>query len=103
MYNTHTTFYYLKKKGVFQMAKKRVNIYVDEDVYAEFKEIVKDTGETITSVVDHSMKEYIKAIKMLREAGNKDALMDMMRRRFDIQVDELEKDITAHVKAKKDQ
>jgi len=82
------------------MAKKRVNIYVDVDVYAEFKKSVEGTGETITSVVDHAMKEYIKAINMLREAGNKDALMDMMKRRFDIQVDEIEKDINAHLKAK---
>ena len=41
------------------MAKKRINIYVDEDIYKEFKKVCALSGETVTSVVDEAMKEYI--------------------------------------------
>ena len=45
------------------MAKKRINIYVDEDIYKEFKKVCALSGETVTSVVDEAMKQYIDSIK----------------------------------------
>jgi len=83
------------------MAKKRINIYVDEDIYREFKTVVGVTGETVTSVVDQAMKEYIKAMRMILEASDKDALMEMMKKRFEIEMGDVEKGIEEHVKAKK--
>lgn len=83
------------------MAKKRINIYVDEDIYGEFKQVCALTGETVTSVVDQAMKEYISAIKMIIEAGDKDKLMDMLQRRLDIQMNSIEKEIDERLKTQK--
>ena len=47
------------------MAKKRINIYVDDNVYQEFKQVCALTGETVTSVMDEAMKQYIASIKMI--------------------------------------
>jgi len=82
------------------MAKKRINIYVDEDIYREFKQVCALTGETVTSVVDQAMKEYISAIKMIIEAGDKDKLMAMIQRRLDIQMHTIESDIQKHIEQK---
>lgn len=82
------------------MAKKRINIYVDEDIYGEFKQVCALTGETVTSVVDQAMKEYISAIKMIIEAGDKDKLMAMIQRRLDIQMHTIESDIQKHIEQK---
>lgn len=75
------------------MAKKRINIYVDEDVYSEFKKVCALSGETITSVMDEAMKQYISSIKMIMEAGDKDSLMAMLQRRLDVQMTSIEEDI----------
>ena len=83
------------------MAKKRVNIYVDEDVYKEFKGVVALTGETVTSVFDEAMKQYIDSIKMIIEAGDKNTLMDMLQKKLDIQVNKVEEEIDQCLKAKK--
>lgn len=84
------------------MAKKRINIYVDEDIYREFKGTVALTGETVTSVIDEAMKQYIDSVKMIIEAGDKDALMAMIQSRLDIQMTKVEDEIDSHIKAKKD-
>ena len=52
------------------MSKKRINIYVDDIVYQEFKQVCALTGETVTSVLDEAMKQYIDSIKMIIEAGD---------------------------------
>ena len=83
------------------MAKKRINIYVDEDIYAEFKQMCALGGETITSVIDQAMKEYNNAIKMVLEAGDKDKLMAMIQRRLDIQMTTIESDIDKHLESNK--
>lgn len=83
------------------MAKKRINIYVDEDIYKEFKKVCALSGETVTSVVDEAMKEYINAIKMIIEAGDKDKLMAMIQSKLDIQMSTIESDIDKRLKQKK--
>lgn len=83
------------------MAKKRINIYVDDDIYQEFKRVCSFTGETITSVIDHSMKEYISAVKMIIEAGDKDKLMAMLQRRLDVQMNNIESEIDQRLEEKK--
>ena len=75
------------------MPKKRINIYVDDKVYQEFKDICALTGETVTSVIDSAMKEYINAVKMVLEAGDKDKLMALIQRRLDVQMNTIEKEI----------
>ena len=79
--------------GGVLMAKKRINIYVDEDIYSEFKKVCALSGETITSVIDEAMKQYISSIKMIMEAGDKDSLMAMLQRRLDVQMINIEEDI----------
>lgn len=86
---------------VFQVAKKRINIYVDEDIYAEFKKVCALSGETVTGVIDHAMQEYINAIKMIIEAGDKDKLMAMIQRKLDIQMTTIESDIDKQLESKK--
>lgn len=83
------------------MAKKRINIYVDEDIYKEFKKVCALSGETVTSVVDEAMKEYINAIKMIIEAGDKDKLMAMIQSKLDIQMSTIESDIDKRLEQKK--
>lgn len=82
------------------MAKKRINIYVDEDIYKEFKKVCALSGETVTSVVDEAMKEYINAIKMIIEAGDKDKLMAMIQSKLDIQMSTIESDIDKRLEQK---
>ena len=83
------------------MAKKRINIYVDEDIYKEFKKACALSGETITSVVDEAMKQYIDSIKMIIEAGDKESLLAMIQSRLNIQMTSIEKDIDNRLKANK--
>ena len=83
------------------MAKKRINIYVDDEVYQEFKKVCALSGETITNVIDEAMKEYIKAIKMIIEAGDKDKLMAMIQNRLDIQMNTIESEIDKRLDEKK--
>jgi len=83
------------------MAKKRINIYVDEDIYKEFKKVVALTGETVTSVVDESMKQYIDSIKMIIEAGDKDSLMAMIQSKLNVQMAKVETSIDNQVEGKK--
>lgn len=75
------------------MAKKRINIYVDEDIYQEFKKVVALTGETVTSVVDEAMKQYIDSVKMIIEAGDKDSLMAMIQSKLNLQIAKVETEI----------
>jgi len=82
------------------MAKKRINIYVDEDIYKEFKKVVALTGETVTSVVDEAMKQYIDSIKMIIQAGDKDSLMAMIQSKLNVQMAKVETEIDTHSKAK---
>lgn len=82
------------------MAKKRINIYVDEDIYKEFKKVCALSGESVTSVIDEAMKEYINAIKMIIEAGDKDKLMAMIQSKLDIQLNTIESDIDKRLKEK---
>lgn len=81
--------------------KKRINIYVDEEVYSEFKKVCALSGETITAVLDEAMKQYISSIKMIMEAGDKDSLMAMLQRRLDVQMNSIEDEIES-LKAKKE-
>lgn len=81
--------------------KKRINIYVDEEVYSEFKKVCALSGETITAVLDEAMKQYISSIKMIIEAGDKDSLMAMLQRRLDVQMNSIEDEIES-LKAKKE-
>ena len=83
------------------MAKKRINIYVDEDIYKEFKKVCALSGETVTSVVDEAMKQYIDSIKMIIQAGDKESLMAMIQSKLDIQMTNIEKDIDNRLKANK--
>ena len=80
------------------MAKKRINIYVEPELYEEFKTFLPITGDTISGVFDHAMREYISSIKMILEAGDKDKLMDMLQRRLDIQMNSIEKEIDERLK-----
>ena len=91
----------LSTGGVYMSNKKRINIYVDDEVYQEFKRVCSFTGETITSVIDHAMKEYISAVKMIIEAGDKDKLMAMLQRRLDVQMNSIEKEIDERIKTQK--
>lgn len=79
------------------MAKKRINIYVDEQVYGEFKKACALGGESITSVMDEAMRQYITSINMLIEAGDKETLMAMLQRRLDVQMTNIEKEIDVRV------
>ncbi len=83
------------------MAKKRINIYVDEDIYKEFKKVCALSGETVTSVVDEAMKQYISSIKMIIQAGDKESLMAMIQSRLDIQMNNVEKEIDMRLQDKK--
>lgn len=83
------------------MAKKRINIYVDDEVYQEFKRTCILTGETITSVMDTAMKEYIQSVKMIIEAGDKDQLMALLQRKLNIQMQSIEKEIDERLKSQK--
>ncbi|MBP3928784.1 MAG: hypothetical protein J6D47_04335 [Peptostreptococcaceae bacterium] len=85
------------------MAKKRINIYVDEDIYKEFKKVCALSGETVTSVVDEAMKQYIDSIKMIIQAGDKESLMAMIQSKLDIQLAQVEIDIDTQLKAKENQ
>ena len=80
--------------------KKRINIYVDEEVYSEFKKVCALGGETITGVLDEAMKQYISSIKMIMEAGDKESLMAMLQRRLDVQMNNIEDEIES-LKVKK--
>ena len=82
------------------MAKKRINIYVDEEIYSEFKKVCALSGETVTSVIDEAMKQYIDSIKMIIQAGDRDSLMAMIQRKLDIQLTNIEEEID-QLKAKK--
>lgn len=82
------------------MAKKRINIYVDEDIYSEFKKVCALSGETITSVMDEAMKQYIASINMIIEAGDKERLMAMLQRRLDVQMTNIEKEIDGRIQEK---
>lgn len=81
------------------MAKKRINIYVDEDIYKEFKKVCALSGETVTSVVDEAMKQYIDSIKMIIQAGDKDKLMSMIQSKLNIQMDMIEREIDERTNA----
>lgn len=83
------------------MAKKRINIYVEPDLYEEFKKLLPLTGDTISGVFDHAMKEYISSIKMIIEAGDKDKLMAMLQRRLDVQMQSIEHEIDERLKTQK--
>lgn len=83
------------------MAKKRINIYVDEDIYKEFKKVCALSGETVTSVVDEAMKQYISSIKIIIQAGDKESLMAMIQSRLDIQMNNVEKEIDMRLQDKK--
>lgn len=83
------------------MAKKRINIYVDEDIYKEFKGVCALTGETVTSVMDEAMKQYIASIKMILEAGDKDKLMAMLQKSLNIQMNNIESEIDKRLEEKK--
>lgn len=83
------------------MAKKRINIYVDDEVYQEFKGICALTGETVTSVMDTAMKEYIQSVKMIIEAGDKEQLMALLQRKLNIQMQSIEKEIDERLKTQK--
>lgn len=84
------------------MAKKRINIYVDEDIYKEFKKVCALSGETVTSVVDEAMKQYIDSIKMIIQAGDKDKLMSMIQSKLNIQMDMIEREIDERTNAATD-
>lgn len=100
----HNTFQYhnfIKMiPGGFKMAKKRINIYVDEDIYAEFKKVCALSGESVTSVVDEAMKQYIDAIKMIIEAGDKEKLMAMIQNKLDVQMTNIEEEIDSRIQEK---
>lgn len=64
------------------MAKKRINIYVEPDLYAEFKKYLPITGDTASGLFDHAMREYLSTIKMVMESNDKDALFEMMRKKM---------------------
>ena len=82
------------------MAKKRINIYVDEDIYKEFKKVCDLSVESVTSVIDEAMNDYISAIKIIIEAGDKDKLMAMIQSKLDIQLNTIESDINKRLKEK---
>lgn len=95
-YVTHET------REEIQMAKKRINIYVDEDIYKEFKKVCALTGETVTAVIDEAMTQYIDSVKMIIEAGDKDKLMAMIESKLSLQIAKVEEEIDTQLKAKKD-
>ena len=82
------------------MAKKRINIYVNEDVYSEFKKACALSGETVTGVFDEAMKQYIGAIKMIIEAGDKEKLIAMIQNKLDVQMTNIEQEIDNRIKEK---
>lgn len=84
------------------MAKKRINIYVDEDIYKEFKKVCALTGETVTAVIDEAMTQYIDSVKMIIEAGDKEKLMAMIESKLSLQIAKVEEEIDTQLKAKKD-
>jgi antitoxin component of RelBE/YafQ-DinJ toxin-antitoxin module len=81
--------------------RKRINIYVENDVYQEFKQVCALTGETMTAVLDEAMKQYIESVKMIIEAGEKDKLMAMLQRRLNIQMHNIELEIDRCIEEKK--
>lgn len=64
------------------MSKKRINIYVDEEMYEQFKKATAISGDTITAVMNHAMKEYIDAINLILETKDKDKLFDLMYKKM---------------------
>lgn len=83
------------------MTKKRINIYVDDEVYQEFKGVCALTGETVTSVMNEAMKEYISSVKMILEAGDKDKLLELIHKKLNIQMYSIEKEIDERLKTQK--
>lgn len=77
------------------MAKKRINLYVEPELYEEFKKVLPVTGDTISGVFDHAMREYISAIKMIIESNDKDSLFDMMKRKMELVEQEADKRLKA--------
>lgn len=77
------------------MAKKRINLYVEPELYEEFKKVLPVTGDTISGVFDHAMREYISAIKMIIESNDKDALFDMMKIKMELVEQEADKRLKA--------
>lgn len=68
------------------MSKKRINIYVDEYIYSEFKKFCSLSGKSVSSVLDCAMKQYIDSIKNIIDSGDKETLMAMLQRRLDIKM-----------------
>ena len=62
--------------------KKRINIYVDEEMYEQFKKATAISGDTITAVMNHAMKEYTDAINLILETKDKDKLFDLMYKKM---------------------
>lgn len=70
------------------MAKKRINIIVDVELYEQFKKVLPIAGDTITSVFHHTMREYIEAINLILETQDKDKLFELMQKKMkDIEVE----------------
>jgi len=64
------------------MNKKRINIYVDSEMYDQFKRATAISGDTITAVINHAMKEYVEAINLILETKDKDKLFEMMYKKM---------------------
>jgi len=73
------------------MAKKRINIYVEDDLYEEFKKTLSISGETVTAVFHHTMREYIDTINLILETKDKDKLFDLMYKKMKFIEEEVDK------------
>lgn len=101
-FKRYCTYITYEIREEIQMAKKRINIYVDEDIYKEFKKVCALTGETVTAVIDEAMTQYIDSVKMIIEAGDKEKLMAMIESKLSLQIAKVEEEIDTQLKAKKD-
>jgi len=72
------------------MAKKRVNIYVDEEKYAKLKEITAVTGDTVASIFDEAMTSYIDTITLILQTKDKEVLFNHFHKKIRKMQEEME-------------
>lgn len=72
------------------MAKKRINVYVDEPLYKELKGVVEVTGDTITAIFEEAVRTYIQTYRELVASG-KDGVIGYFENRSKLELEELKK------------
>ncbi len=72
------------------MAKKRINVYVDEQLYRDLKALVAVTGDTVTSIFEEACKGYIETYEAIVASGD-EGIMKHFEQKVEIAKEELKK------------